>query len=131
MTFNPPHPTLRSLAMLPALRPLLLGLVVVGASACGTETDRSCDGMPAGLERDVCFGKELKALPAAQIDNVLAIAGKVADPMVRGEAVSSWVLTNGNGVSPEKGQQLCGMLEDRDGAYCLRRLSSPHLQRDH
>ena len=105
--------------------------MVIGLGACQTEADDTCDAMPAGLERDVCFSKVLKALPAAQVDDVLVAAGKVADPMVRGEAVSSWVTTNGNGISPEKGQQLCAMLEDRDGAYCLRRLSSPHLQRDH
>jgi len=87
--------------------------------------------MVQGLDRDVCYSKELKELPSGQVDQVIDLAGKVLDPMVRGEAVSTWVTKNGNGIPPEKGQKLCAMLEDRDGAHCLRRLSSPHLQRDH
>ena len=87
--------------------------------------------MSPGLDRDVCTSKDLKALPSAEVDQVISLAEQIADPMVRGEAVSSWVTKNGNGISPEKGQILWGMLEARDGAHGLRRLSSPHLQRDH
>ena len=108
------------------------GLCGVALAGCGqSDAPVGCDGMPAGLDRDVCFGKELKALPSAEIDQVIGLASKMDDPMVRGEAVFTWVTNNGNGIPPDKGQKLCGMLEERDGAHCLRRLSSPHLQRDH
>ena len=49
--------------------------------------------------------------------------------MIRGAAVSRWVADHNNEVAAEEGKKLCQLLDGRDMSYCLRRLSSPHLQR--
>jgi hypothetical protein len=98
-------------------------------AACETqEPNENCDGMPTGIEQDVCMGKRLKDTPASEIEVAIERANKIRDPMVKGEAISSWVEAHANAIPPNQGQKLCSMLEGRDGAYCLRRLSSPHLQ---
>lgn len=108
--------------------------VVLGAAlACNTpavnaDDNPNCDGIPTGIDQDVCMGKRLKATPGTEIEAVMDIAKKIRDPMVKGEAVSSWVEAHANQIPPDKGQKLCSMLEGRDGAYCQRRLSSPHLK---
>jgi hypothetical protein len=115
------------------ISPLRLTIVCgVALAACGDKAPVSnndnCDGIPSGIQQDVCVGKRLKAVPGNEIDKALDLASKIRDPMVKGEAVSSWVEAHANQIPPDKGQKLCSMLEGRDGAYCLRRLSSPHLK---
>jgi hypothetical protein len=105
-----------------------LALLLV-TTACGDkDANENCDGMTAGIEQDVCVGKRLKETPGADIERAIELAKKIRDPMVKGEAVSTWVETHANEIPMEKGNTLCSMLEGRDGAYCQRRLSSPHLK---
>ena len=119
---------------LAALPTALCGaLVAVALGACSgstTSAPADCGSMAAGLERDVCHGKELKALRSSEVDRALVIAGQMTDPMVRGEAVTTWVEAKANCLPPDKGQSLCNLLDGRDQSYCLRRLSAPHLQTD-
>jgi len=101
----------------------------LAATACGDkEVNENCDGIPTGIDQDVCVGKRLKETPGADIDRAIDLAKKIRDPMVKGEAVSSWVEAHANEIPMDKGNKLCSMLEGRDGAYCQRRLSSPHLK---
>ncbi len=111
--------------------PFLFCLVMAcsGGSAT-TSVSADCDAMAAGLDRDVCNGTRLKALKAADVDQAPLLAGKITDPMVRGEAVTTWVEAKANCIPPEKGQAMCNLLDGRDQSYCLRRLSAPHLQQD-
>lgn len=112
------------------LNSMLASALAAGVSiGCETEQpNENCDGMSSGMEQDVCLGKRLKETPASEIQLVMERAAKIRDPMVKGEAIASWVAAHANAIPPNQGQQLCSMLEGRDGAYCLRRLSSPHLQ---
>jgi hypothetical protein len=105
-----------------------LALACSGGSSTAETAD--CASFSNPLERDVCYGKELKGLPASQADRALQIAGLMTDPMVRGEAVTTYVAAKANCLAPDKGQALCNVLEGRDQSYCQRRLSAPHLQTD-
>lgn len=127
---NPPDSMMPRRSPRLSLRPPLSPALVLGlALGCQTQQpNENCDGMTAGMEQDVCMGKLLKETPANEIDKVFERATKIRDPMVKGEAVASWVAAHANAIPPNKGQKLCSMLEGRDGAYCMRRLSSPHLQ---
>ncbi len=99
----------------------LAGLALALLVGCNTpKTNENCDGIPTGIEQDVCMGKRLKETPAAEVDLAIERAKKIRDPMVKGEAVSSWVEAHANEIPPHQGQKLCSMLEGRDGA--------PHLQ---
>ncbi len=122
-----PAPLLSLVPRRPIAASAALGLcLLVG---CGSEEpNENCDGMATGIDQDVCMGKRLKETPGDQIELAISRAKKIRDPMVKGEAVSSWVEAHANEIPPNQGQKLCSMLEGRDGAYCLRRLSSPHLQ---
>jgi hypothetical protein len=114
-----------------SLRPILLAVVALG-SACGEdppEAPAGCDSL-SGIQRDQCILGEIEAVPGAQPDVVIAKAGTIQDPMIRGAAVSKWVADHSNELPPEKGQELCNLLSGRDRSYCQRRLSSPHLQPD-
>ena len=111
------------------LAPTLAVALALAASACGDkEPNANCDGIPTGIEQDVCVGKRLKEVPAGNIDQAIDLANKIRDPMVKGEAVSSWVEAHANEIPMDKGNKLCMMLEGRDASYCQRRLSSPHLK---
>jgi hypothetical protein len=111
---------------MPILRALLLPLPLL-ALACGGP--QVCAEMPAGLPRDSCFRDRIQTLPADQIQAVMADANEIQDPMVRGEAVTTWVQARAAQIPPAEGQALCRLLNEQDTAWCQRRLSSPHLQR--
>jgi hypothetical protein len=85
--------------------------------------------MEAGEEQDHCYKEELLAMDASQIDEIQTKSQLISDDMIRQYAVSSWVEEHANEISLEQGRVLCDILEGRDASYCLRRLSSPHLQR--
>ncbi len=85
--------------------------------------------MDEGDERDHCYKDEVLALDASQIDEVKSRSELIQDEMIRQFAVSSWVEAHANEISLDQGRVLCDLLEGRDASYCLRRLSSPHLQR--
>lgn len=90
--------------------------------------DAPCDAQ-AGMEHDQCVLAQVTTRDAAHVSEVIALSRQIHDPMIRGAAVSSWISHHNTGVSPADGQALCGLLAGRDNALCLRRLSSPHLQR--
>jgi len=105
-------------------------LILVGCSGTSQTTEnQGCDAIAAGFERDNCLHDEISALSVEQVDVVIQKATTIEDAMVRGAAVSSWVAENCADVPREKGEELCQMLDGRDMSYCMRRLSSPHLQR--
>ena len=79
--------------------------------------------------RDMCFHDQIVALPSTAIEEVIASAKQMVDPMVRGAAVAQWIKQNNNEINQQKGQELCSLLDGRDRSYCMRRLSSPHLRR--
>ncbi len=112
-----------------SLLPLVVACVA-SVSACGNTSSGDCSAITPGIDQDVCYGRQLKATPAAAVDEALRLGAQIRDPMVKGEAVSSWVESHANEIPPDQGRKLCELLEGRDGAYCLRRLSSPHLLRN-
>lgn len=99
------------------------------ATGCGTPAPASCDEMAPGLERDVCVGTRLKARPGTELDAVVADVQRIRDPMIKGEAIQTWVGAHANEIPIDSGTKLCNMLEGRDQSYCLRKLNAPHLQR--
>jgi len=111
-----------------ALLPVLLtGLLGCGEAETVEPTD--CAAMAAGGERDRCLHEEIKGLGGDQAAEVLEKASLIDDIMIRGAAVSGWISDHNAVVPPAEGQALCELLDGRDRSYCLRRLSSPHLQR--
>ncbi len=108
---------------------LVGGLGAAALAGCGGAAAPGCADLPAGLERDRCYHEQIDAMPAERAAEVRAIAERIADPIVRGAAVSSWVANHGAEVERAQGEALCALLDGRDRSYCQRRLSSPHLRR--
>ncbi len=107
----------------------MTGIVFTVLLACvGARAQAPCDAL-AGAEHDQCLLDRIAVQDSAHVADVITQARQIRDPMIRGAAVSSWVAHHNTGVSPADGQTLCGLLAGRDNALCLRRLSSPHLQR--
>ena len=106
---------------------LVLTLALGLSIACDSSTD--CSSMDAGDAQDHCYKEEILAMEASQIEEVQAQSALISDDMIRQYAVSTWVEEHANEISLDQGRVLCDILEGRDASYCLRRLSSPHLQR--
>ena len=98
-------------------------------AGCGGGGAPDCGALAAGLERDQCLHDALLALPAGELGEVEAIAGRIQDRILQQAAVSAWAAAHSGEVPREEGERLCGILEGRDQSYCMRRFSSPHLQR--
>ena len=90
--------------------------------ACARPVD--C-GALAGLDRDRCFHAALRETLAPT--EAIATAGQIADPVVRGAAITEWL--DQHPVDREAGQRMCQLLEHHARAACRRRLQSAHLQR--
>jgi len=111
---------------------VLLVLVACGdGSPSGAESPNAegCMAMTPGFEMDQCLMKEIKGMDSSQVSAVEERASHIQDQMIQGAAVSGWVEDNAAKLSRADGELLCKMLSGRDWSYCLRRLSSPHLQR--
>ena len=111
---------------------LLLALMACGdrsSSEAETPKDEGCLAMTPGFEMDQCLMKEIQGMDSSQVSGVEERAKRIQDQMIQGAAVSGWVEDNAAKLSREDGTRLCKMLSGRDWSYCLRRLSSPHLQR--
>ncbi len=102
-----------------------LALLTVGCST----GPRSCDDLDPGRERDECLHDEILALPAAEAAQTTQRAQMIQDPLIMGATVSGWVADHAGQIPETEGRALCALLQGRDQGYCLRRLSSPHLQR--
>lgn len=109
--------------------PTRLALLVCLLVACGGQAARTCEEMSPGIDRDRCLHDEIGRLPGTAAPTVLAKGRLIDDTIIRGSAVSAWVAAHVKELNPQMGQELCSLLEGQDKAYCLRRLSSPHLQR--
>ena len=88
-----------------------------------------CSVVQESMKRDECYHDKIRELSSKSMNEVLSIAAKIEDRMVRGAAVSAWVKENNSNINQQQGKQLCKMLDGRDRFYCMRRLSSPHLKR--
>lgn len=111
--------------------PLLLAALLTacaGGAGDGVSGQNTDCGALSGLDRDLCLGRQLKALPAAQVDAVAPLAQTISDVMVREEAVTTWIGQNSNKIAMDKGREVCGLLSGREHAHCLRTLTAPHLQ---
>ncbi len=95
----------------------------------GEATVENCADLTEPLARDRCFHEEINALPASEIARLQTIAPQITDAMIRGAAVSGWVADHIAEIPGDQCQQLCQLLEGGDRGYCMRRCSSPHLQR--
>jgi hypothetical protein len=104
-------------------------LALCALQACGDESAVGCTELEAGAEQDGCFKDQIQEMDASQLKEVESVALQINDSMVRSYAVSTWVKDHSNEISLEQGTVLCQLLEGREQSYCLRRLSSPHLQR--
>ena len=105
--------------------PFLLSIVV----SCGSDTPKTCMERQDSIQRSDCLHKEIIRLPSRDVSTVITKAKQISDPMIRGAAISAWVRSHSNEISQQQGKQLCALLDGRDQSYCMRRLSSPHLQR--
>ena len=107
--------------------PIVAGFGLSLLLACDKET--ACTDLEPGTEQDTCFKDQIQGMNASQLAEVESVALQISDTMVRSYAVSTWVKDHSNEISLEEGTGLCQLLEGREQSYCLRRLSSPHLQR--
>ena len=105
----------------------LAAIVLIYSLGCASSTD--CDAMSEGEEQDHCLKDRIQQMDGPQLAEVEQEAAKIGDNMIRSFAVSTWVKNHANEISLEQGTSLCNLLEGREESYCLRRLSSPHLQR--
>ncbi len=110
--------------------PLLVALLgaCAGGSGDGAGGQGADCGALSGLDRDLCLGRQVKALPPTQVDAVAPLAQTISDAMVREEAVTTWIGQNSNKIPMDKGREVCGLLTGREHAHCLRTLTAPHLQ---
>ena len=106
-------------------------LVVLLSVSCGGQDSAGgdCGALDEGEEQDHCYKQAVLAMDATQLEEVKTQSELIGDDMIRQYAVSTWVEEHANEISLEQGRVLCDLLEGRDASYCLRRLSSPHLQR--
>ncbi len=108
---------------------ILIGMMLLCVGlGCGDES-KECSDLESGTEQDTCLKEEIQKMDASQLEAVGTQARQISDPMIRSYAVSTWVKDHSNEISLEQGTGLCELLEGREESYCLRRLSSPHLQR--
>jgi len=105
---------------------ILAGLVL---SQLGCDESKECADLDAGTDRDNCLKDEIQQMDSSRLEDVKEQASLISDSMIRSYAVSTWVKNHANDVALEDGRSLCELLEGREQSYCLRRLSSPHLQR--
>jgi hypothetical protein len=106
---------------------MLLG--TQGLLGLGCDEATKCTDFDEGADRDSCFKEQIQGMDATELEGVKSVALEIDDTMVRSYAVSTWVKDHSNEISLEQGTGLCQLLEGREQSYCLRRLSSPHLQR--
>ena len=105
----------------------ILSTLFWGCTGDNTVTD--CSTIAASKDKDLCFHDQVVSMNASQINEVITIAKKMDDAMIRGAAVAEWIKLYNNDINQQQGQELCKLLDGRDRSYCLRRLSSPHLKR--
>ena len=105
----------------------ILSILFWGCTSNDTVTD--CSTITDSKNKDLCFHDQVVAMNASQISEVITIAKKMEDAMIRGAAVAEWIKLYNNDINQQQGQELCKLLDGRDRSYCLRRLSSPHLKR--
>jgi hypothetical protein len=105
---------------------LLAGLFL---SQLSCDESQECADLEAGPDQDSCLKDEIQQMDSSRMEDVKDRASLISDSMIRSYAVSSWVKNHANDVALEDGRSLCELLEGREQSYCLRRLSSPHLQR--
>jgi hypothetical protein len=109
--------------------PRLAFLVGLSLSQFGCDEGQECTELDAGTDQDNCLKDEIQLMDSSRLEDVKARAGLISDSMIRSYTVSTWVKNHANDVALEDGRSLCELLEGREQSYCLRRLSSPHLQR--
>ena len=115
----------------------MMFLLLVAFFACGSNSiedgDYSkvndCSKIEKSISRDECYHDKIQGLKSSKMNEVIEMAKKIEDRMIRGAAVSAWVKENNSNINQQQGKQLCEMLDGRDRFYCMRRLSSPHLKR--
>jgi hypothetical protein len=86
-----------------------------------------CDA-PCTGSADICAFEKFKAAPPATSAEAKAVISGYTDPVVRAAAVGLWTSLHRE-VSPNESAQLCGLLEAQSQRGCLRRVTSPHLNR--
>ena len=108
---------------------MIVLLWVIACAGTASNGQQACPDIEDSKQRDACYHEEILLMPASDITKIVQTAQQITDPMIRGAAVSEWVKNHNNDINQQQGQQLCTLLDGRDRSYCLRRLSSPHLQR--
>ena len=121
-----------------SIRALVL-LMPVFASQLGCDA-KTCAALPegerlacvetacgAGAAGDVCRVERVGEL--AHVDDVLALARGMQDPVLRDTAVIRWTRDREAGMRHADALALCDVLTDQEKSACRRRLSTPHLQR--
>lgn len=96
-------------------------------AACAEPT---CEELPSGKERDVCFHDRVRLAPQAwTADQLLGFVDAIQDPIVRDATVMVWVREHRGATSDRDRRAVCGRLGGLERGACERRLSSAHLAR--
>ncbi len=96
--------------------------------ACGSaEVGTDC---AAADQPDVCRQDVLLAVPPTATAEVVAAAEAIADPVLRGAALFTWIDAHRGRVPVESAETVCAVLEGRVQHVCERRISAAHLNRD-
>jgi len=109
----------------------MIWAVLLTIIACDypTAEPKSCDEITISKKKDKCLHDEISTKTSAELPQLIEVAQKISDPLIRGAAVSAWVRDHSTEITQKQGMKLCELLDGRDRFYCMRRLSSPHLKR--
>ena len=86
-----------------------------------------CRRLSEPRSRDDCWKALILSSEPDRLTDIHSWTEEIADPIIRGAVIETWIVENCNSISLEQGSSLCELLEGRGQSYCQRRLSSPHL----
>lgn len=89
----------------------------------------SCEREAPGMDRDICLHDRVLALPGAEHAEATRLVGQIQDPLIRGAAVFTWVISHNREIDVKSGLALCGQLSGQERETCTRKLSQVHLRR--
>lgn len=88
-----------------------------------------CAAVVDAAARDACWHEEILALPTSEVAQVVALAPRIADPVVRYATLLAWARDHRDGVHPQAAQAVCALLPLEERRVCERRLFAAHLAR--
>ena len=71
----------------------------------GDDAVTDCSTITASKDKDLCFHDQVVSMNASQINEVITIAKKMDDAMIRGAAVAEWIKLYNNDINQQQGQK--------------------------